>query len=202
MDQNSVKCYNELNNLRVEATINNPAMFRAPRHVQGQSADSPKRLLPLRKGVADVALRAQVSGQVNDRFLDNLAAAQCETPVREILDQVVKPCRKDGRRVRGLDPTGKDRALLEALAAPTLCAFGLCNKTLREKLKGKPGYEMTDKQLSAKISRQLRLLRDHRLIHKLGRQKKYSLTKRGRELTTTLSALLAASTKQLMQKAA
>jgi len=201
-DQNSVKCYNVLNNLRVETTMNNPAMFCAFRHVQGQSPDAPKRLLPLRKGVADVALRAKISGQVNDRFADNLAAAQCETPVREILDQVVKPQKKDGRRVRGLDPTGKDRALLEALAAPAQSSFGLCNKSLRKKLKGKPGYEMTDKQLSAKISRQLRLLCDHHLIRKLGRQNKYSLTRKGRQLALALTALLAASTKQLMEKAA
>lgn len=203
VDQNSVKCYNELNNLRVETTNNNPGMFRAPRHVQGQSPDEPKRLLPLRKGVADIALRAQVSGQVNDRFLDNLAAAQCETPVREILDQVVKPRAKDGKRVRALDPTGKDRALLQAVGAPEFCVSGLCNKALREKLAGVSGYsKMTEKQLSAKLSRQLRLLRDHGLIRKLGRQKKYSLTQKGRELTAALGAMLAASTKQLMEIAA
>ena len=202
VDQNSVKCYNELNNLRVETTTNNPGMFRAPRHVQGQAADTPKRLLPLRKGVADAALRAKVSGQVNDRFLDNLAAAQCETPVRELLDKVVKPRTKEGRRVRALDPAGKDRALLQALGEPELCVSGLCNKTLREKLRGEPGYGMTEKQLSAKISLQLRLLRDHGLIRKLGRQKKYALTKSGHELTAALGAMLAASTKQLMQIAA
>jgi len=133
-DQNSVKCYNELNILRVETTTNNPGMFRAPRHVQGQNPEEPKRLLPLRKGVADAALRAKVSGQVNERFLDNLAAAQCETPVRKILEPVVKPRIRDGRRVRALDPAGKDRALLQALGAPELCVSGLCNKTLREKL--------------------------------------------------------------------
>ena len=202
VNANSAKGYNELNNFRAEATINNPGMFRAPRHVQGQSPDEPKRVLPLRKGVADIALRAQVSQQVNDRFLDNLAAAQCETPLRELLDKVVTPFTKEGRCVRALDPSGKDRALLQALGDPEFCVSGVCNKALREKLRGKPGYEMTDKQMSAKLSRQLRLLRDHGLIRKLGRQKKYSLTRKGRELTTSLNALLAASIKQLMEMAA
>lgn len=202
VDQNSVKCYNELNILRVETTTNNPGMFRAPRHVQGQNPEEPKRLLPLRKGVADTALRAKVSGQVNERFLDNLAAAQCETPVREVLDPVVKPRTRNGHQVRALDPAGKDRALLQAIGAPELCVSGLCNKTLREELRGKTGYEMTEKQLSAKISRQLRLLRDHGLIRKLGRQNKYALTKKGQILTAALCAMLAASTKQLMEIAA
>jgi len=202
VNQNSAKLYTELNILRGEVTINNPAMFRAPRHVQGQNPEDPKRLLPLRKGVADTALRAQISGQINDRLLDNLAAAQCETPVRELLDKVVRPRVKQGRRVRALDPAGKDRALLQALGDPALCVSGVCNKMLREKLRGKPGYEMTEKQLSAKISRQLRLLRDHGLIRKLGRQKKYAPTKKGHELAAALSAMLAASTKQLMDIAA
>jgi hypothetical protein len=202
VDQNSVKCYNELNTLRVETTINNPGMFRAPRHVQGQNPEEPKRLLALRKGVADAALRAKVSGQVNGRFLDNLAAAQCETPVREILDPVLKPRARDGRRVRALDPAGKDRALLQAIGAPELCVSGVCNRMLRERLQGQTGYEMTERQLSAKISRQLRLLRDHGLIRKLGRQNKYALTKKGQELAAAIGAMLAASTKQLMEIAA
>ena len=203
VDGNSVKCYNELNVLRVETTMNQPGMFQVHRHAQGQERSEPKRLLSLRKGVADVVLRTQVSQGVNDRFMDNLATAQCETPVRTLFDEVVKPFTKEGRRVRALDPTGKDRALLQALRDPKFCISGLSNKELRETLSEKTGYkDMTEKQRSAKISRQLRLLRDHGLIRKMPRQKRYLITQKGRELTTVLDALLAASTKQLMDIAA
>ena len=203
VDGNSVKCYNELNVLRVEMTMNQPGMFRVHRHTQGQLRTEPKRLLPLRKGVADIVLRTQVSQDVNNRFMENLAAAQCETPVGALLDAVVKPFAKDGRRVRALDPTGKDRHLLQALRDPNYCISGLSNKDLREKLRDKTGYNtMTEKQLSAKMSRQLRLLRDHAIIRKMPRQKRYLFTQKGRELTTALDALLAASTKQLMDIAA
>lgn len=203
VDTNSVKAYNELNVFRIEATINQPGMFHVHRHTQGQLRSDPKRLLPLRKGVADIAIRAQISQDINDRFMDNLAAARCEAPVRDILDDVVKPFTKERRRVRALDPTGKDRPLLQALDDPTWCISGLANRNLREKLKEAIGYKgMTDKQLSAKMSRQLRLLRDHGLIRKLPRQKRYLVTRKGRELTTALNALLAASTKQLMDIAA
>lgn len=203
VDTNSVKGYNERNVFRAEMTMNPPGMFRVHRHTQGQAARAPKRLLPLRKGVADIVLRTQVSQDVNERFMDNLAAAQCETPVRDLLDGVVKPFTKEGRRVRALDPTGKDRYLLQALDDPAFCISGLSNRDLREKLRDKTAYHaMTEKQLSAKMSRQLRLLRDHGLIRKLPRQKRYHITQKGRELTTALDALLAASTKQLMDIAA
>ena len=199
VDENSVKCYNELNVLRVEMTMNHPGMFRVHRRAQGQATSEPKRLLALRKGVADVVVRTQVSQDVNNRFMDNLAAAQCQTPVRTLLDPVVKPFTKQGRRVRALDPTGKDRALLQALREPTFSISGVRNKALREKLCHETGYKnKTEKQLSAKLSRELRLLRDHGLIRKLPRQNKYMLTAKGRQLTTALDALLAASTKQLM----
>lgn len=203
VDKNSVKLYNELNVLRTESTINNAGMFLVRRHTRGQCAEAPKRLLPLRQGVADIALRAQVSQQINDRFLDNLAATQCEKPVRDLLDEVVVPLKKDGRRVRALEPTGKDRALLQAISDPVFCVNALSNKVLRENLRDKTGYTgRTTKQLSAKISRQLRLLRDHGIIRKLPNRRKYVLTKKGVELTAALNALLAASTAKLMDKAA
>ncbi len=202
VDSNSVKLYNELNDLRAESTINKASMFRVQRCATGQSS-SPKRFLPLRQGVADITLRSQVSQQINDRFLDNLAAAQCEKPVRELLDAVVVPLKKQGRRVRALDPTGKDRALLQAISDPAFSVSALSNRALREKLRGKSGFDkMTDKQLSAKISRLLRLLRDHGVIRKIPKRRKYVLTTKGQELTASLNALLAASTQQLMGKAA
>lgn len=203
VDANSVKAYNELNVFRVEMTMNRPGMFRVHRHAQGEPCSRPKRLLPLRKGVADIAIRSQVSQDVNNRFMDNLAAARCETPVRDMLDNVVKPFTKEGRRVRALDPTGKDRALLQALDDPQFCIAGVANRDLREKLREADGYNaMTEKQRSAKTSRQLRLLRDHGLIRKLPRQKRYLVTTKGRELATALDAILAASTRQLMHIAA
>lgn len=42
VDQNSVKLYNEHNNLRFETTINNPAKFRVYRHQEGQKTTSSK----------------------------------------------------------------------------------------------------------------------------------------------------------------
>ncbi|MCF6285077.1 MAG: hypothetical protein L3K26_07795 [Candidatus Hydrogenedentes bacterium] len=203
VDHNSVKIYNEGNTLRVETTMNQPSMFKVHRHAQGESEDTPKRRLPLRKGVADIAIRAQVSQDINNRLMEQLATCSSEKPVHKLLDDICKTWKQDGRRVRALDPTGKDRALLKAISDPVYCISAISNKPLREKLSGYDEYKnMTDKQRSAKISRQLRLLRDHGLIKKLPKQRKYQLTQKGRELTSTLNALLTASTQQLMNMAA
>ena len=203
VDHNSVKVYNEGNTLRVETTMNQPGMFQVHRRTQGEPESTPKRRLPLRKGVADIVLRAQVSQEINNRFMDQLAACSDETQARELFDAVCRPRQKDGRHVRALEPMGKDRALLEAISDPVFCISGITNKALRDLLSKHPGYtRKTDKQLSAKVSRHLRLLRDHGLIRKCPRQRKYQLSQKGRELTTTLNALLAASTQQLMEMAA
>jgi len=203
VDHNSVKVYNEGNTLRVETTMNQPGMFQVHRRTQGEPESTPKRRLPLRKGVADIVLRAQVSQEINNRFMDQLAACSHETQAREVFDAVCRPRQKDGRRVRALEPMGKDRALLEAISDPVFCISGITNKALRDILSKHPAYRgKTDKQLSAKVSRHLRLLRDHGLIRKCPRQRKYQLSQKGRELTTTLNALLAASTQQLMEMAA
>ena len=202
VDSNSVKAYNEDNNFRIEMTMNQPGMFQVHRHAQGETACTPKRRLPLRKGVADIALRAQVSQEINNRFMDQLATCTHEKPLREVFDTVARAKRKEGRRVRALDLIGKDRPLLEAISDPAFNLSGITNKALREKLQGQPGYtHRSQKPLRAKVSRHLRLLRDHGLIRKMPRQLKYQMTAQGHELTTALNASLTASTQQLMKAA-
>ena len=80
---------------------------------------------------------------------------------------------------------------------------GLTNKMLREQLRETPfGKGRTEKQLSAKVSRRLRLLRVHGIIKKLPNQNRYQVTLKGKRLINALSALLAASTENLLKIAA
>ena len=171
------------------------------RHLEGRQ-DSPKQRLPLRKGVGDLLLRALVANDVNRRFAEQLATLKDETPVREILTQFAAH-NHEGRRARALDPLGKDAALLQAIADPALGVSGITNKALQRALAGTPWTNgKTHKSLSARISRHLRLLRDHGVIRKLPNQNKYQLTPKGRKLTTLISVLLGASTEQLLRIAA
>jgi DNA-binding IclR family transcriptional regulator len=74
---------------------------------------------------------------------------------------------------------------------------------LRQHLKNtKIADGCTDKQLSAKISRYLRLLRAHGIIRKLPRQNRYQLTVKGVRLSNLINAFLAASTEKPMKIAA
>ena len=203
VDNNSVKLYNEQNVLRVETTINNPGKFRVFRHKQGQSPTESKSRLPLRKGVMDIPIRAAISQQVNNRFMDDLSTLHDESPARELINEITRPVTKAGRRFRALDSTGKDRDFLELISDPAFRISGLTNKMLRQQLSDTPfGSGRTDKQLSAKISRHLRLLRAHGIIRKLPRQHRYQLTLKGVKLTNMLNAFLAASAEKLMKMAA
>jgi hypothetical protein len=203
VESNSVKAYNEQNALRIETTINKPGMFQVWRRAEGESPDAPKKRRPLRKGVADVPLRAQVSEEINNRFMEGLSTFSDQTPLRELLRQYTRARTRGGRRIRALDPTGKDRELLEAVGDPLFTVSGMTNASLRQRLKSTAwGAGRTDQQLSARITRHLRLLRDHGLIRKVPSRRRYHLTPKGAQFTTALSAALAASTQQLMEIAA
>lgn len=203
VDHNSVKLYNEQNVLRIETTINNPGKFRVFRHKQGQSSEQPKSRLPLRKGVMDIPLRAKVSQEVNNRLINDLSLLRDQSPVHEVIDAITGCRIKNGRRFRALDPTGKDRNLLQSICAPEFRISGITNKALRQKLSDTGfGSKRTDKQLSAKISRHLSLLRAHGIIRKLPNQNRYQLTVKGIKLTNILNAFLAASTESLVKMAA
>ena len=203
VDHNSVKVYNEQNVLRIETTINMPDMFRVYRRAQGQPHMARKKLRPLRKGVADIPLRAQVSQDVNNRLMDQLSTFSDTTPVIDLLAPYVRARAQQGRRVRPLDLSGKDRLLLLALSDPSFTVSGITNAGLRKVLRNTSwGAGRTDQQLSARLSRHLRLLRDHGLIRKLPNRHRYHLTDKGRQLTTALNAMLSASTEQLLNMAA
>jgi DNA-binding transcriptional ArsR family regulator len=203
VDNNSVKVYNEQNVLRIEMTMNKPDKFRVHRHKQGQSVAEKKTRLPLRKGIVDIPLRAKVSQEVNNRFMKNLSFYKDETPVRELFGNVTFARIERGRRIRALDCTGKDRELLQAISDPAFQVAGFTNKMLRQALVGKSwAAGRTDKQLSARISRHLKLLREHGIIKKLPKQNRYRVTDKGEKLTNVLNAFWVSSTEKLMKLAA
>jgi hypothetical protein len=200
---NSVKVYNEQNVLRLETTINKPEKFKVFRHKQGQSQAEKKSRRPIRKGVADIALRAKVSQEVNERFASDLSTLHDATPVREVFGDIICQKTQRGKRYRAIVPIGKDRELLQAISDSVLRVSGITNKELRERLKKTNwGSKRTEKQLSARISRHFKLLRIHGIIRKLPNQHKYQMTLKGIKLCNALSAVLAASTENLLKIAA
>ena len=150
-----------------------------------------------------IAVRAAVSQDVNNRLMNDLSFLKEETPLCNIIDDLIKGFIKDGRKFRGLDPVGKDRELILLLSDPAFMISGFTNKMLRKHLSSVSfGSGRTDKQLSAKVSRHLKLLRVHGIIRKLPRQNRYQVTIKGMQLPKALNALLAASTENLLKMAA
>jgi hypothetical protein len=202
---NSVKMYDKAGCvLRVETTIGRTADFKVlrPRH------DTPGGRLewrPLRKGVADLHRRAELSQRSNERYLDALSVVDETTPCSRVLDSVARPVVDGGRRFRALR-TGDadDLALLDVVARGEFAVAGFRNRDVRLKLHPSSPRASRDEQrrLSAKVSRQLRLLRAHGLIKKVPKTRRYQLTQRGRLLTTVLRATRDANVKQLLREAA
>ena len=203
LGSNSVKVYNEQNVLRVETTINAPEDFKVWRRAADEPEDAPKKLRPMRKSVADARPRADISQAVNDRMVEKLAAFSEETSVDELLKPITSRKRKGGRKIRALDPTGKDRELFKIISDASFDVNGMSNKEIRKRLAGSdPKDEKAARRLSAKISRLLRLLRDHGLIRKLPHRRRYVMTTSGRQITTAINAVLSVSNKKLMEMAA
>ena len=121
LNQNSVKMYNE-GLLRIEATINNPEPFKVAPKTTEKDPDGELQWLKMRKGVADLHRRAQVSQAINNRFATAQAAALDDQtdPLKEVAkgvcQRVLRPGRlkPDGshtrpRSFRGLNPLSPGR---------------------------------------------------------------------------------------------
>ena len=183
--------------------MNNPTDFKIHRHSENQDKSEPKEFLNMRKGIADTYARYEVSKSIVDRFTEHMSTVEEKARLEELLSLVSSPTMSESKRYRALDVFGKDQELLRAISDPAFNVGSITNKDLRKTLSGTAwAIKMSDKQLSARISRHLLLLRKHGLIRKLPKQRKYTLTDKGRKITTALNAALSASVNDLLKSAA
>jgi hypothetical protein len=202
---NSIKIYDKADRmLRVETTIGRTNDFKVLRSAN----DDPKAKLewkPLRKGVADLHRRAEISQRSNERYLDALAVVEDTTPCSDLFNSVARPVFEQNRRFRALRiGHHDDLALFEAISRGEFATAGFRNREIRALLFPKSHDAPADQQrrLASKVSRQLRLLRAHGLIRKIPKTHRYLLTDRGRLLTAALAAVRAANIKKLLAEAA
>jgi len=202
LNNNSLKFYNEQNVLRFEFTMNDPTRFRIHRTVEGDDSVV-KKFMPMRKGIADIPVRTQICSSRINNFTEQVATFDEDISVGEIFSKVTNPVAKGDKRYRGLDVTGKDLALLRIVADPKFHVDAITNKHLQTALLDSPWANgLTGKGLSARISRHLRLLREHGIIKKLPNQHRYFLTAKGKSLTTALIQCLGANVSDLAKLAA
>ena len=201
---NSVKVYDKGGSLlRIETTINHPSAFQSYRSSEGDP-DGPKSWRPMRKGVADMHRRAEVSQQSNDRYADALASLDTSTPIGQLAAKVCRPVRKNGTRYRALRPWSEhDRKLLESISDGTLAVGGFCNRDLARQLYPHAGDDPAERaRIASKVSYRLRILRAHGLIRKSPGRRRYHVTPKGREIITALTRAQHITLQQLNATAA
>lgn len=202
---NSIKMYDKAASvLRIETTIAKTADFKVWRRLTNKPG-SKLAWRPLRKGVADLHRRAQVSQRSNENYLDALSGVEDTTPCSQLFDAVARPVTDGSRRVRALrlgDPA--DLALLQAISHGEFATAGFRNRDLRRLLNPAARQALPEevRRVSARVSRQLRLLRAHGVIAKVQKTHRYRLTTSGRLLTAALFATRDANIKQLIAKTA
>lgn len=204
VNANSVKMYDKGPNiLRIETTINQPGDLKVFRASENEPHGA-KKWRRMRKGIADLHRRAQVSRKTNERYLDALAQLDASTRIEEILAPVSRPGKRKGRRVRPLRLwTAEDQALLEAINRPEFLLAGFRNRDLAEILY--PALHTQSgarRNASARVSYRLRILRIHGLIAKLPNTRRYRITLKGQQIATAAIVAQKATVQQLTRAAA
>jgi hypothetical protein len=188
---NSIKMYDKFGAvLRVETTINEPSDFKVFRPKAG-NVDAPPEWQEMRRTVEDLPRRAEVSQKSNERYLDALAVVEDRTALKEVAEPLCSPTRWKKQRVRALNPlAAEDSALLRSVAQGEFVINGLRNRDLCALLYAKPTDDPKEKRRrSAAVTRQLRMLRAHGILHKVPHTHRYQVSPKGR---LAISAILAA----------
>lgn len=203
LNRNSVKMYDKQGSvLRVETTVNNTREMKVYRTSEADP-EGPKSWQKLRKGVADLYRRSEISQKSNERYLESLSEVDRETTLAESLEPICRRTEWKGRSVRALNPLSEmDSALLAAVNRGEFALLGFRNRDLRESLYGEAGNERERRQQMTKVTRLIRLLRAHGLVQKIAKTHRYKLSQRGREAINALLSARGVSAKQLSELAA
>lgn len=203
--RNSVKLYNKAGNvLRTETTINDTRAFKVFRQPDDDTSRS-SRWLRMRKGVADLERRAQLSQSSNERYLEALASCPTDLTFIEVVGEVCQQVRYKNRPVRPLNPSAaQDIQLLRFLNQGQWAIEGFRNGDLAHWLESDiEQLEANDRRrLTARVSRQLRILKAHGLIHKVNKTHRYFVTPKGQRVGALVAATLTTQAKALMEAAA
>ena len=183
INENSIKMYDkELFVLRVETTINNPRRFKVWRSTK---RGLPRAWVPMRRGIADLKRRVEISRAANERYLQALAVVSMPAPAKKVLQPLTVRASLKNQPVRALNPiSAHETELFEVAIDGAFVVEGFRNKDVLRRLF--PNIP-PDKKLGAVITRKLRLLRAHGLIMKVSKTNRYRPTRSGlRAMTATL----------------
>lgn len=177
--ENSLKMYDKSGRiLRIETTINNPERFKVRRKNRSRQLT----WQPLRKGIADMRRRAEISRAANARYLDALSLVGDGTPSYRLLDPVSQRVTHHGRTFRALHPISPHEApLLQQICRGEFRIHGFRHRDLQPA----SSDPQEAKRAAARLTRHLRLLRAHGIIKKITGTHLYRLTRKGEAVVGT-----------------
>lgn len=182
----------------VETTTNQVEDFRVYRPKQG-GGEQELAWQRMRRGIADLHRRTEVSQNANDRYLNALSQLDDSTRLQELIEPLQQPVQWKGKRIRALRPFQTDDSLLlEAVNRGEFAINGVRNRDLQKLLYDQPAPSpQAARQRSAAVSRKLRLLRAHGVIQKVPKTHRYQVTPAGRLAILAIRAAQHASLAQL-----
>jgi len=195
------KAYTESGNvLRAgETTTPNVSVFQAYRPQEGGPADD-LQWREMRQGIADLHRRAEVSQQVNNRLINALASVDDSQRLTELIADIQQPTQWKQRRVRALQPFGQDRTLLEAVNHGEFLINGLRNRDLQAILYPQPSKSSQEqRRRSAALSRKIRMLPAHGILHKVPHTHRYNVAPEARTMIVAILTSAQTSLKQINQ---
>ena len=175
----SIKMYDKFGCiLRIETTTNDVSFFKHHRKVEHRERPATRALAPVKKTIYSLIDLREILLGCNRRYLAHLSALDDFSAGVRALERLTKPRSVDGKSVKGInffDPT--DNALLHALQNPRVNIAGIRRADLGPFLGALS---------AARISRQLRRLRDIGAIKRVAGTYRYYLTRIGRAATAAL----------------
>ena len=187
LKSNSIKMYDKCSVLRIETTINNPREFKVYGTVRHKDGTESKRWKPMGKSISNLYRYAEVAKACNQRFLDAMVDI---VPVKSTLEEIDKICSKkkvNGKTVTGFNVWSPETVLImETICDGRYLINGFRNKDIRKIIF--PDIKDLGK-LGGKTSRLLKKLRQHGLIKKVPKSRRYTVTSKGRRIMGALIEL-------------
>ena len=184
LNSDSIKMYDKYSVLRIEVTINNPREFKVFGTVHHNDGTESQQWKPMGKSIQNLYRYAEVSKAANQRFLDAMVDI---IPVKSTIDKIDKVSSSKtvgGKRVTAFNLWNPETvSLMEIICDGRFLIKGFRNKDIASSLFLK--IEDSHKR-SSKTSRLLRKLRDHGLIKKVPKSRRYHVTSNGRQIMGSL----------------
>jgi hypothetical protein len=184
VEENSIKMYDKAGQvLRIEVTINQPRRFLVYRE-RTRRGRTQRCWGKMRKGIADLPRRVELSRAANARYLDALSVVPDPTPVHQVFDPVSHRRVINHRPYRPLRPIAPDESARFAALVDGHTALDGCRaQDLRRVLNPRePTDPVERRRLTGRVSRILRLYRAHGLVAKIAQTHRYRVTPKGQHV--------------------